>query len=102
MAEITRSSREMQKLTNEFKEKCRGEDAVCWLCLEPIGYDGDGTIDDFAFHLDHFWPWGKFPHLRADRSNFRASHRLCNIRRGEDMPRPELGRQSRDWFGKAS
>lgn len=99
MVETSRSSRRMQLLTAQFKEDCRLVDAPCWLCTELIDYDADGTKDDYAFHLDHFWPWKQFPQYRDDPENFRPSHRLCNIRRGEEMPRPDLGSLSRDWFG---
>ena len=99
MVETSRSSRLMLRLTAEFKAECQAADARCWLCLELIDYEADGQKDDYAFHLDHFWPWGTHPNARADPGNFRASHRLCNIRRGDEMPRPELGEQSRDWFG---
>jgi len=102
MAEISRNSRRMQQLTASYKEECRQRDAPCWMCRELIDYDADGQRDDYAFHLDHFWPWGTHPHLRDDPTNFRPSHRLCNINRGDEPPRPELGTLSRDWYGTAA
>lgn len=99
MAELSRSSRKMKAETAWYKAECRAVDAVCWLCRELIDYDADATIDDYAFQLDHFWPWEPYPNLRDDPTNYRPSHRLCNLKRGGEMPRPELGPLSRDWFG---
>lgn len=93
-----RYTRRMQKLTADYKQACMERDDKCWLCSGLIDYDGDGTVDDYAFHLDHYWPWSTHPHLRYDPDNFRPSHRLCNIRRGEEPPRPELGTLSREWL----
>lgn len=98
VVDYSRSSRRMRKLTEEFKAECREADAVCWLCLQLIDYDADPTIDDYAFQLDHYFPWSTHKELREDPENFRASHRLCNITRGNELPRPGLGTTSRDWF----
>lgn len=93
-----RNSRRMQLLTDEYKRDCEQTDLPCWLCQQPIDYTGDGNTDDYAFHLDHYWPWSTHKELREDPDNFRPSHRLCNITRGDQPPRPPIGNTTRTWF----
>ena len=102
MRDTQRTSRRMQVLTEEYKTECREADAPCWLCDGLIDYNADGLRDDYAFHLDHYWPWSTHKELRFDPDNFRPSHRICNITRGDEMPRPPIGETTRDWFGRAA
>lgn len=68
----------------------------CWLCGQAIDY-GAPAGDPNSFQADHVKPWSKFPELREDPANYRASHEGCNKSRGNGDPPEGLGVRSREW-----
>ncbi len=62
--------------------RVRNEERDCWLCGGPI--DPKLTFPHpFSFAADHVLPASKYPHLSMSRSNLRATHRICNARKGD-------------------
>lgn len=92
----TRTSRFVRE-AKEFRERCRREDAPCWLCGMPIDYGAAPNTTDDSFNLDHYYPVSKRPDLQDDPAGFRPSHTSCNRLRGNSDPRKPLGRLSRVW-----
>lgn len=105
MSQHHSNSRNMRKVSAEFREICATEKQPdgttgrpCWLCDDPIDYtlpSGQG-IDD-SFERDHYFPASTHPDLYEDPANFRASHAACNRERSNNPPAPELGILSRQW-----
>lgn len=87
-----RNTRRQKRIIAELRERRD----PCWLCGEPIDYRLTGS-DPWAFSADHVKPWSKFPELREDPANYRASHLLCNQKRGNREAPPGLGLLSREW-----
>ena len=86
-------------LRDQFRRVCQGEDEPCHLCGNPIDYQA--PRGPRAFHLDHFVPVSVDESLALEWSNFRASHSLCNDRRGArevtDLDEGLCGIPSEDW-----
>lgn len=91
-----RSTRRYKALREDFRRKCRNNDAACWLCGNRIDYDLPRDHPE-CFNLDHAIAKSVRPDLAEDPANFRPSHRLCNERRGADAPTIDLGRPSERW-----
>ncbi|WP_084252693.1 HNH endonuclease [Devriesea agamarum] len=89
-------SRRYRKLRAEFFARCKAEDAPCWMCGQGIDYRL-GARDPEAFELDHYYPRSTHPELTLDPGNFRASHKRCNVSRGNRMFVNEVGETSREW-----
>ncbi len=93
------STRSFKRHRAEFFDRCRAEDARCWLCGQAIDYSVDpGTTDD-SLTLDHMQPVDRRPDLQDDPANFAPAHRSCNIRRGARDPHEPIGMRTRDWAG---
>lgn len=75
------------------KRSLRNRGLPCWICGGAIRYDLPPG-HPLSFEYDHYFPasrWMEFgyPSLAAatlDPANGRASHRICNQRRGDSMP----------------
>ena len=91
-----RSTRRYKTLRADFRRRCRNNETPCWLCGKPINYELAREHPD-CFNLDHAITRQKRLDLAEDPANFRASHRLCNERRGADEPTIDLGRLSEAW-----
>lgn len=81
----------------KFRAECAEADAPCWLCRMPIDYDLEWPDPD-AFELDHLYPRSTHPEHTLDPANFRASHKLCNGKRGNSMPTVQIGTHTRRWI----
>ena len=92
-----RDGRVWRTLAAEFRRECEAIDATCWLCGQAIDYTADATSHPDAFNPDHFHPVSSHPELAEDPANLRASHRSCNIARGDGPPMLGLGQTSRAW-----
>ena len=90
----------MKKVRVEFRNKCAEANTPCWLCGQAIDYEaGQQDYDNGArFQLDHAYPVSTHPQHREDVANFRASHALCNQKRGNKAPSAGLGVLSEDWY----
>jgi len=105
MSQHHSNSRNMRKVSAEFRELCATEKQPdgstgrpCWLCDDPIDYtlpSGQG-IDD-SFERDHYFPASTHPDLYEDPAHFRASHAAGTRDRSNNPPAPELGILSRQW-----
>lgn len=67
---------------NQVRRRVLAEEDICWLCNEPV----DKTIPTphpLSPEVDEIVPvsLGGDP---LDRRNCRLSHRICNVRRGND------------------
>lgn len=91
-----RSTRRYKTLRAEFRRKCRATNKPCWLCGKPIDYELPHTHPE-SFSVDHAIPVSVRPDLAEDPKAFRASHSLCNTRRGANDPFIELGQPSEFW-----
>jgi hypothetical protein len=97
-----RDSYEYRKLRLEFRfdEQHRWvngkEGAPCWLCGGDIDYRLDYP-HPYSWSLDHAIPVSDRPELMKDRNNFRSSHLDCNLQRGSDQPKLDLGVPSEVW-----
>lgn len=80
----------------EFLAKCKANDVPCWLCGKSIDYLLPYQHPE-CFNLDHAIPVSVRPELAEDPASFRASHRLCNERRGNSEPFLDLGEPSETW-----
>lgn len=90
------STRHMKTVRRHFREECKAKDEPCWLCGQrTIDYETQGEPDSFS--LDHFYPVSTHPEFITDPANFRASHSLCNTKRGNAAPTAGLGTTSEDW-----
>ena len=89
-------SRRYQEMRAELKAIWRTANAPCWLCGQPIAWDGSKNEPD-SFELDHAQPRKTHPHLALDRTNARPSHHRCNRSRGTSAPRPASGQTSEAW-----
>lgn len=78
---IERSDFRYSKARNKFLGVCELHATPCWLCGKPIDYNAKANTPN-AFELDHAQSVRDFPELVYEPSNFRASHHLCNRRRG--------------------
>ncbi len=72
--------------------------ANCWICKERIDYSADAGTTDDSHNLDHFKSVSEHPELQEDPTNFRHSHKSCNLRRGIRAPSPGLGQAVADWW----
>ena len=91
------TSRRYRKLRKAFRAECEALNKPCWLCQQAIDYRIEWP-DEEAWELDHLYPRSTHPELAEDPANFRPSHRLCNLRRGNKMPQPGLGSVKRRWI----
>lgn len=82
-------------LRENFRLRCMSDRADCWLCFNPIDYRARSGPK--AFELDHAIPVSTAPELAMVESNFRASHSLCNRRRGDAEVAPPTGEPSECW-----
>lgn len=67
-----------------FKGVARQNNTPCWLCngkYGPIDWNAPPQTPK-AFELDHAQPLSTHPELAYEPTNFRASHSLCNRKRG--------------------
>lgn len=96
---MRKTTRQFNKARAAFKEKCKAENAPCWICGFEVDYQApaDDYKNDDRFELDHFYPVSTHPELQHDPGNFRASHSACNRERGAGSPRPPIGIPSRKW-----
>lgn len=99
-----RTTRRYRRMRREFRTDCEADDQYryphasrnCWLDGKPI----DFTLprgDPMSFNLDHAIPRDVRPDLAEDPANFRASHQLCNQRRGNRAPDLSIGVNSEEW-----
>lgn len=88
-------TRRYMKLRAIFLDECKEANAPCWLCGQLIDYriphndPVTGAVNREAFELDHAYPRSTHPELAEDPSNFRPSHRACNLKRSDgkgDLP----------------
>lgn len=86
---MTRSSRPDGRLRAQVAD----EETHCWLCHEAIDYTLK-TPHPMSYEMDHVIPDSKGG--VAVRGNVRASHRICNTRKGDSLHVERLPR-SRDW-----
>lgn len=91
-----RSTRRYKTLRAEFKRTCKARNTPCWLCGNPIDYTLDNNHPE-VFNVDHAIPRSHRHDLAEDPRNFRASHKVCNERRGNQHPTIDLGQPSESW-----
>ena len=93
-------------LRKVFREQCAAAWTPCHVCNQPIDYRLKHG-DPWAWELDHLVPVIRDPSLALVVSNFRASHSVCNKRRGllegpagavDDEYEDLLGEPSEAWF----
>lgn len=71
----------------KFKAECAARNDPCWICNNskgPIDYVSKyvpGTRQPLLFNLDHAEAVSLGGH-KSDVANFRPSHYLCNVSRG--------------------
>lgn len=71
----------------DFKARCAAVNAPCWICGNskgPIDYVSTyaaGTRQPLLFNLDHAAPTS-LGGASTDVQNFRPSHFICNVSRG--------------------
>ena len=97
---MRKTTRQFVKDRAAFKEKCKAENAACWICgMGHIDYEApfDDYKNDDRFELDHFYPVSTHPELQHDPGNFRPSAAGCNNERSNGPPRPPIGIPSRRW-----
>ena len=86
-----------KRLRKLFRDDCERRNAVCWLDGKPIDYSLPFNHPE-SFELDHDPPKSLRPDLAEDPIAFRASHRDCNRRRGNDKSGPiDIGIPSEQW-----
>lgn len=91
------STRRMKETRRAFKAECREANAPCWLCGQAdVDFETQG--EDDSFELDHFYPVSTHPQFADDPANYKCSHRLCNIQRGNKSPDAGLGTTSEEWL----
>lgn len=75
------------KLRAQFKAECAKRNDPCWICNNskgPIDYTSKyvpGTKQPLLFNLDHAEPTS-LGGGATELKNFRASHYVCNVSRG--------------------
>lgn len=70
------------------------EESCCWLCGDPIDY-GLHHSDPWSYQMDH-----KVALKNGGvtvRENVAASHKVCNLRKGDRRVESEVFPRSRDW-----
>lgn len=70
-----------RQIASAFRDRCRANNAPCWLCGQAIAYDAAAQTES-AFEADHKLPVETHPHLAFMPSNLRPSHSSCNRSRG--------------------
>jgi len=102
-ANAIRKSPLYKKLKSEFRAACArkrfpdgGVGEPCWLCGDSIDYKM-GYPHPYSWSLDHAVTVKENPGLAMDPLNFRASHLDCNVGRGTDDPKLDLGTPSEAW-----
>lgn len=96
-AYVGRSTRRYKTLRRIFRAQCADEEQPCWLCGKPIDYSLPDNEHPDAFNLDHAYTVDDRPDLAEDPANFRAAHKDCNERRGNNDPFIQIGSPSEDW-----
>lgn len=97
-----RSSHQYKALWKQFRfhEEHRWvnnkEGAPCWLCGSDIDYRLQSP-HPYSWSLDHAVPVHNRPELLLDPNNFRSSHLDCNLHRGTDDPKLDIGEPSEIW-----
>ena len=97
-------SRRMKRLRREFFEQGKRLDAAgdpaadCWLCRQRIDYNVEPHTTPDSHNLDHYHPFSTHPELLEDVTNWRHSHMLCNLSRGNRSPSPGLGESVGEWW----
>lgn len=69
------------------------QEDTCWICGRPINPDLP-TNHPHSFTADHVTPIAAGGHKHGQ---LRAAHRVCNQRRGKQMPTTNMTRHSRQW-----
>jgi hypothetical protein len=75
--------------------------APCAACHRPILYTANGTLDPWAFHLDHIVPVavarerGWTDDMISALSNSRPLHRKCNIKHGARLGQARQHRKAK-------
>ena len=72
--------------------------ANCWLCKGRIDYLAEPSTTPDSHNLDHYHPFSTHPELLEDVTNWRHSHMLCNLSRGNRSPSPGLGEALNEWW----
>lgn len=91
-----RSTRKWKRLKRDFEILAAERKLPCWLDGQPIDYTLPKDHPD-SFSVDHFHPVSTHPEHAEDPANLKASHRHCNLARGNRAPKLGLGRQTRNW-----
>lgn len=98
-----RKSQQYKKARADFRAACarkRFSDGSvgepCWLCGTQIDYRL-AYPHPYSWSLDHAITVKERPELALDALNFRASHLDCNIARGTDDPKIDIGTPSELW-----
>lgn len=82
------SSRSRERKRRSFFKWAKWSNQPCWICGEDIDYAEPGDVgyryngNPWQFSIDHFHTIFERPDLEWEASNWRASHTLCNHRRG--------------------
>lgn len=98
------ASRRFKLLRQEFFEQGKRLDAQsdpladCWICHKRIDYSCPPGTSDMSHELDHFYPVSIYPELQEDPANFKHSHRICNLKRGNGQPKIGLGDVIARWW----
>ena len=84
---MTKYGQQYERLRAQFKADCAARKQACWICNDskgPIDYTSRyvrGTRQPLLFNLDHAVPVSLGGN-EAELKNFRASHYICNVSRG--------------------
>jgi len=84
---VTKYGKDYERERARFKAECAKTNAPCWICNNskgPIDYTSPyrrGTQQPLLFNLDHAAPVS-LGGESARPANFRASHYVCNVSRG--------------------
>jgi hypothetical protein len=102
-AKALRRSPQFKRMKSEFRAACSrkrwpdgGVGEPCWLCGDKIDYRLDYP-HPYSWSLDHAITVKENPGLVMDPLNFRSSHLDCNIGRGTDDPKMDIGTPSETW-----
>lgn len=77
-----------------MRAQVAAEESACWLCGGLIDFTLP-AFHDWAFEIDHVHPLSLGG--SNTRDNFRAAHRICNLRRSNGPAEQAPRRRSRDW-----